>query len=135
MPSIVIYSTDPGIQIQLTQIFDRLSRDGPEPLRARAFSNFGDFLSSGRQDPRRILVLAQSGTESVELASTTVEECPGNSVIWLSDYDFALFSYRLEVAYFGFLPATEKGMRTALHNCKRRRQRKPIYILEEKMPF
>lgn len=135
MPSIAIYSTDPDVQIQLTQIFERLSRDGSEPLRTRLYSSFGDFLSNGKQDPRCMLVLAQSGTESVELASTTVEECPGNPVIWLSDYDFALFSYRLEVAYFGFLPATEKGMRTALHNCKRRCQKKPVYSLEEKVSF
>ena len=101
MPSIAIYSTDTDVQIQLTQIFERLSRDGSEPLRTRLYSSFGDFLSNGKQDPRCMLVLAQSGTESVELASTTVEECPGLSLIHILQGDYKLLlDMRNHALYF-----------------------------------
>ena len=120
MPVISIYSTDDGTQSHLTGLLDGLARDGPESIRTETFSDFAAFLDSGRSNPRRILMLAQTGARSVELVSTAVEECPDNPVVWLSDLDFGLFSYRLEVAHFSFLPGTAESLRTALRNCSHR---------------
>ena len=122
MSVISIYSTDAGTRNRLSELLASLARDGPELIRTELFKDFGRFLDSGRKDPRRILLLAQLGTKSVELASTLVEECPVNPVVWLSDLDFALFSYRLEVDHFGFLPGTKETLRTALKNCKSNRR-------------
>lgn len=124
MPVISIYSTDSGIRQQLSEQFAALAREGPEMIRSVTYSSFSAFLSSGRENPRRILLLAQTGASSVELISTAVEECPHNQVVWLSDLDFGLFSYRLEVAYFGFLPSSREALSTALRNCQRDRRRK-----------
>ena len=123
MPLISIYSTDAGIRGQLAEQLSALEREETDPLRTEEFASFSGFLDSGRRNPCRILLLAQTGTDSVELVATTVEECPANPVVWLSDLDFGLFSYRLEVAHFGLLPGTKETLRTALHNCRRKSRR------------
>lgn len=120
MSVVSIYTTDPAICTRLTELFIALARDGPEPIRTESFTDFSAFLDSAKQNPRRILLLAAPGTRSVELASTAAEECPDNPMVWLSDLDFGLFSFRLDVAHFGFLPGTAEGLRTAMRNCRRR---------------
>ena len=120
MAVVSIYSTNPEIRRDLAGLLAEVDRDALEPVCAECFLSFRDFLDSGRQNRRRILLLAQEGAGSVELAATAVEECPYSPVIWLSDLDFALFSYRLEVSHFGFLPATEENLRIALRNCRNR---------------
>lgn len=122
MPLISLYSRNSKIQAELSALLAVLDRDWPEPISTQAFSDFSAFLDSGRSNPRRILMLAQEGATSVELASAAVEECPESPVVWLSDLDFALFSYRLEVAHFGLLPVTKDGLRSALRNCDDQRR-------------
>ena len=119
---ISLYTTNPKLRSDLLELLSRLDREGPEPVCAEGFSNFSAFLDSGRQNPCRILMLAQEGAKGVELAAAAVEECPESPVIWFSDLDFALFSYRLEVAHFAMLPGTPESLRTALNNCRHKRQ-------------
>lgn len=123
MPLISLYSENSRLQAELTALLAGLGRGASAPIRTQVFSNFSAFLDSGRRNPRRILLLAQEGPGSVELAAAAVEECPDSPVVWLSDLDFALFSYRLEVDHFGLLPATEEGLRAALHSCQGRHRR------------
>ena len=118
MPMISLYSKNNRIQAELSALLTGINKDWPEPIRTQTFSDFSAFLDSGRRNPCRILLLAQEGAEGVELVSTAVEECPESPVVWLSDLDFALFSYRLEVDHFGMLPTTEESLRTALRNCE-----------------
>ena len=119
MSVISLYTTNPEVEEALIEVLNRLNQEGPEPVLTEKFSNFSDFLESGKSSPRRILMLAQKGAGSVELAAAAAEECPQNPLIWLSDLDFALFSYRLEVDHFGLLPVTEETLRVALNNCRR----------------
>ena len=121
MSAVSIYTTDPAIRTRLTELFLALARDGPEPIRVESFTEFSAFLDSARHNPRRILLLATPGPGSVELATTTAEEYPENPMVWLSDLDFGLFSFRLGVAHFGFLPGTEESLRIAMRNCRHRR--------------
>lgn len=122
MSVISLYTTNPKLRSDLMELLSRLDREGPEPVCAEGFSNFSAFLDSGRQNPCRILMLAQEGAKGVELAAAAVEECPESPVVWFSDLDFALFSYRLEVAHFAMLPGTPEALRTALNNCRHKRQ-------------
>lgn len=126
MSVISLYSTNPEVMKTLLEVLNHLDQEGPEPVRTELFESFSDFLDSGRRNPRRILILAQQGTGSVELAAATVEECPLSPMIWLSDLDFALFSYRLEVDHFALLPGTEETMRVALMNCRKRHLKTPV---------
>ena len=125
MSVISIYTTNPAILCRLTALLEELGRRGPEPIRAEGFSDFAAFLDSGRRNPRRILMLAQEGTRGVELMATAVEECPDSPTVWLSDLDFALFSYRLAVDHFVLLPGTEESLRAALRSCGKRRRQVP----------
>lgn len=120
MSVISLYTTNPQIQASLTDLLDQLGQEGPEPVRTEGFTSFSAFLDSGRRNPRRILMLAQEGTKGVELAAAAAEECPESPLVWLSDLDFALFSYRLEVDHFALLPGTEESLRAALQSCRRR---------------
>ncbi len=125
MAVISIYSTDEAIRQELYRLLHGLASESQETLRLYCYDDFAAFLDSGRENPRRILLLAEKGAEGVELAVSAAEECPDNRLIWFSDLDFALFSYRLEVVYFGFLPVQEESLRIALRNCKRRRGDSP----------
>ncbi len=122
MSVISLYATNPKVRNDLLAVLVRLNQQDAAPIQTEHFTSFPQFLKSGRENPRRILLLAQEGSRSVELAATIVEECPQNPLIWLSDLDFALFSYRLEVEHFGLLPGTEESLRVALHNCKNKRR-------------
>ena len=120
MSVISLYTTNPKIQASLTDLLDQLDQEGPEPVRTEGFTSFSAFLDSGRRNPRRILLLAQEGTKGVELAAAAAEECPESPLVWFSDLDFALFSYRLEVDHFALLPGTAENLRAALRSCSRR---------------
>ena len=128
MPVVSIYTTDPQIWSRLAGMLAALGESAPDPIHTEAFSDFAAFLDSGKRNPRRILMLAQEGAGSVELAAAAVEECPENPLIWLSDLDFALYSYRLEVTHFALLPGTEEMLRSALRSCEKKRARLPTEL-------
>lgn len=134
MSVISLYATNPKVRNDLLAVLVRLNQQDLAPIQAEHFTSFPQFLKSGRENPRRILLLAQEGSRSVELAATIVEECPHNPLIWLSDLDFALFSYRLEVEHFGLLPGTEESLRVALHNCKHKQREISFPIQSEPVP-
>ena len=122
MSRIAIFSSDQQIRRRLEGQLTELSREWPEPLGVKTYSRFAEFLDSGKKNPRRIMLLAQEGAASVDLAAAVAEECPENPLVWLSDLDFALFSYRLEADYFGLLPGTTDSLRAALRNCGHRKR-------------
>jgi len=119
MPVISIFSGNPAIRRQAEGLIRELARGQPSTLRADCYNTFDRFLDSAKRNPRRILLLVHEGPGSVEMAAEVRECFPDHRFVWFSDLDFALFSYRLEVEYFGFLPLTADKMRTALRNCTR----------------
>ena len=132
MSVISLYTTNPKIQASLTDLLDQLDQEGPEPVRTEGFTSFSAFLDSGRRNPRRILLLAQEGTKGVELAAAAAEECLESPLVWFSDLDFALFSYRLEVDHFALLPGTAENLRAALRSCGRRHKARAAPLPAEK---
>ncbi len=119
MPVISIFSGRPAIQRQAEELILNLARGQPDTLRADCYDTFSEFLSSAIKSPHRILLLAQDGPRSVDMAAEVRERFPEHSFVWFSDLDFALFAYRLEVDYFSLLPITKDKLRTALQNCMR----------------
>lgn len=120
MSAISIYSTNEQIRQHVSGLLAELAPEQAGALRADCFSSFPEFLESGRMNPRRILLLAEEGPGSVELAASVREVCPEHHFIWFCDLDFGLFSYRLEADYFGFLPVREEKLRRALEGCRNR---------------
>lgn len=119
MPVISIFSGSPAIQRQAEELIKNLARGQTDTLRADCYDTFSGFLCSANKTPRRILLLAQEGPGSVDLAAEVRERFPDHRFVWFSDLDFALFSYRLEVDYFNVLPLTEDKLRIALQKCMR----------------
>ncbi len=116
MPAISIFSANPALRRQAEELIQNLARGHPETFCTDCYDNFNDFLNSVGSDPCRIMFLAHEGPGGAEQAASLREHFPDQRFIWFSDLDFALFSYRMEVDYFGFLPITENKLKTALRN-------------------
>lgn len=137
MSVISIYSTNALIREHVAGLIAELAPELPGPLQTDCFSSFPEFLESGRIHPRRILLLAEEGPNSVELAASIREVCPEHRFLWFSDLDFGLFSYRLEADYFGFLPVREEKLRKALQGCENRSSPSalPAMVKDAPLPF
>ncbi len=117
MPVVSVFSVSPSIRQQIRELILNLAGGQPDTLRADSCDTFSDFLSSANNTPRRILLLAQEGPLSVDMAAEVRERFPNHCFVWFSDLDYALFAYRLDADYFSLLPVTEDKLRTALRNC------------------
>lgn len=82
-----------------------------------SFYNISDFLAMVTDDPNAIMMIAQTGALSTETAMAAREHNPGGKLIWFSDLDFALLSFRLKATYFGLLPIEDEKLRVALDYC------------------
>ncbi len=117
MPVISIFSGSPAIRRQVEELIQNLAGEQPDTLQAKCYETFPGFLSSAKNAPRRILLLAQEGPRSLDMALEVRERFPDNCFVWFSELDFTLFSCRLDADYFSLLPATEDKLRAALRNC------------------
>lgn len=74
---------------------------------------FTKFVS-GRSDIVMILIL--SGAPGTETAMSAKEQAPNGKLIWFSDMDFSLLSYRIHADYFGMLPVDNEKIKNILQN-------------------
>ena len=82
-----------------------------------SFYNISDFLAMVTDNPNVIMLIAQTGALSTETAMAAREHNPQGKLIWFSDLDFALLSFRLKATYFGLLPIEDEKLRVALDYC------------------
>ena len=82
-----------------------------------SFYNIFDFIARVSDCPDAIMLIAQTGALSTETAMAAKEHNPQGKLIWFSDLDFALLSFRLKATYFGLLPVEEDKLKTALSYC------------------
>lgn len=75
--------------------------------------DFTKFVS-GRSDI--IMVLILSGAPGTETAMSAKEQAPNGKLIWFSDMDFSLLSYRIHADYFGMLPVDNEKIKNILQN-------------------
>ena len=83
----------------------------------RSFFNNRDFISLITNRPDIVMIIAQKGARSTETAMSAREQNPDGKLIWLSDLDFALLSFRLKAAYFGLFPIDDEKLKVALSYC------------------
>lgn len=81
------------------------------------FCNVSDFITTVNDNPDAIMMIAQRGSRSTETAMAAREHNPKGKLIWFSDLDFALLSFRLKATYFGLLPIEDEKLRVALDYC------------------
>lgn len=81
------------------------------------FYNVSDFITGISDCPDTVMLIAQKGAPSTETAMAAREHNPRGKLLWFSDLDFALLSFRLKATYFGLLPIEENKLRTALDYC------------------
>lgn len=81
------------------------------------FYSISDFITRISDCPDTIMLIAQTGSRSTETAMAAREHNPQGKLIWFSDLDFALLSFRLRAVYFGLLPLEERKLKKALCYC------------------
>lgn len=89
-----------------------------DDLSTESFCSVSDFLTAVNDNPDAIMMITQKGSRSTETAIVARENNPGGKLIWFSDLDFALLSFRLKATYFGLLPIEDEKLKTALSYCK-----------------
>lgn len=97
-------------------ISGQLSRLGI--ISAELFYSTSDFLTKIRRCPDSIMLIAQTGALSTETAIAAREHNPKGKLIWFSNLDFALLSFRLKATYFGLLPIEDEKLAQALSYCE-----------------
>lgn len=81
------------------------------------FYNTSDFLAKIHNCSDAIMLIAQTGALSTETALAAREHNPRGKLLWFSNLDFALLSFRLKATYFGMLPIEDERLKTALEYC------------------
>lgn len=82
------------------------------------FYSISDFIAKVSGCPDTVMLIAQTGALSTETVMAAKEHNPQGKLIWFSDLDFALLSFRLKATYFGLLPVEEDKLKAALRSCK-----------------
>lgn len=81
------------------------------------FYSISEFIARISDCPDAIMLIAQTGSLSTETAMAARDHNPQGKLIWFSDLDFALLSFRLRATYFGLLPVEERKLKKALCYC------------------
>ena len=78
------------------------------------FTETTPFFTYVDEHPGIITILNYTGPYSVEIAMKLRDRSPSNPLIWFSDLDFGLVSYRIHTDWFGMMPVTEEVLKKAL---------------------
>ena len=78
------------------------------------FTETTPFFNYVDEHPGIITILNYTGPYSVEIAMKLRDRSPSNPLIWFSDLDFGLVSYRVHATWFGMLPVTEEKLTKAM---------------------
>ncbi len=75
------------------------------------------YLSFVKRNPYLVMVVATRGKRGRETAARIRENNPLARMLWFSDPDNGVYSYRIHVTCFGLLPPTQEGVALALDAC------------------
>lgn len=76
-----------------------------------------EFISAITDRPDLIMMVIQTGSKSIETAMSALGHNKAGKLVWFSDIDFALLSFRLRATYFGLIPVEMDKLKTALSSC------------------
>lgn len=111
--TVALYCDNPENGSSIARQLTKLCRVPTE-----TFYNIFDFITKVSDCPDTVMFIAQTGALSTETAMAAREHNPHGKLIWFSDLDFALLSFRLKATYFGLLPVEDNKLKTALSYCE-----------------
>lgn len=111
---IALYNENLAEQQEITEHLALCGRELLRPVTVAAFDDYGDFCRAIRTKTFDLLVVAQSGTFSLEVMDTVKQDAPGVPVLWFSDLDFGVRSYQYGVTWFGRKPVGLPVLRRAM---------------------
>lgn len=115
MRNIIVCTGDIAERNQILEDVCRFFDTLDESVRAQGCADWPELAQCLEQDRPEILILAQDGVEGLDTL-TGLTPLP-IKVIWFSDLDFGVQSYRLCVTYFGKKPVTYQKLASALCRC------------------
>ncbi|MCD8146170.1 MAG: hypothetical protein LUD84_02625 [Clostridiales bacterium] len=83
------------------------------------------YLSFVKRNPYLVMVVATRGSNGRTIATKIRENNPLARMLWFSDPDNCVYSYRIHVTCFGLLPPTEEGVALALDACELSSEKPP----------
>ena len=89
-------------------------------VQIRSHTYIGDldaYLHFVKGNPYLIMLASVQGRQGVEIVEKIRENNPAASLIWLSDRDNALESWRLHVTAFGVFPTKKEELEELLAAC------------------
>ena len=109
MVRVVIYGEKPtdieGLEKMLREI---LTENRRWPMIHTYISDLDAYLHFVKGNPYLIMLASVQGRQGVEIVEKIRENNPAASLIWLSDRDNALESWRLHVTAFGVFPTKRR---------------------------
>lgn len=118
MVRVVIYGEQPaevkGLETMLREI---LTENRRWPMIHTYIGDLDGYLHFVRGNPYLIMLASVQGKQGVKIVEKIRENNPAASLIWLSDRDNALESWRLHVAAFGVLPTKKEELEELLAAC------------------
>lgn len=115
MRKIVVCTGDIAERERILEDVCRFFNAPGEVVRAQGCADWPELARQLKQECPEILILAQNGVEGLDTL-TGLKALP-MKVIWFSDLDFGVQSYRLCVTYFGQKPVTYQKLASALARC------------------
>lgn len=122
---VALYADLPAEQQQIIGHLKKCGLEYLRPVQVTAFSDYTGFCNALSRSTFDLIVIALSGTFSLELMDAAARLASRVPVFWFSDLDFAVRSYDYGVVWFGKKPVELMALRRAfdcLVSKKRNRQ-------------
>lgn len=105
-------------EIEREQIVDYIRSycgENNQEADVKVCSDWPGLMEQLRQEEPDVLVVTQNGVDGLD--TITSAHLPPRKVVWFSDLDFGVQSYRLCLSWFGRKPVTYRKIRQALFRC------------------
>ena len=122
-----VYTDDVFEQHQISEALKQCGMELFHPVKVMPFADYEAFCHALTMKRFDLLVIAQSGTFSLELMDAVRQRSPDTPVLWFSDLDFAVRSYDYGVVWFGKKPVDLPVMRRAFKRLLEKKRINPIY--------
>lgn len=122
-----VYTDDVFEQQQISEALKKCGMEFLHPVRVTPYADYTAFCHALSFRPFDLLVIAQSGTFSLELMDAVRQRSPDTPVFWFSDLDFAVRSYEYGVVWFGKKPVELTVMRKAFQRLLSRKCARSMY--------
>ena len=123
-----VYTDDVFEQQQIGEALKQCGMEQLHSVKVMPFADYKAFCHALTLKRFDLLVIAQSGTFSLELMDAIHLRSTNTPVIWFSDLDFAVRSYEYGVIWFGKKPVELPVMRKAFQRLLEKKHISPMHL-------